>query len=215
MAQLIVAYIAYTIHLKCYLYFMKLALVAYLSCSCLLLKAQSVEQYSKKYHSFQRNGMYILTGFAGVNMIASSFSLSTSNNVNKSFHQMNIGWNGINILLGVVGLRKAYQAKPFTDKLEALKKGKKMETLFLVNTTLDIAYIVGGALVKETRYRNTEQWNQLTGWGNAIMYNGVFLFAFDGVMYALHKQHNQKLWAHLQAVEVGYSPNGFRCIVKF
>lgn len=177
--------------------------------------AQSLTEYQTNNEHLQKFGMAALTGFALANITTSAIGLSSTNEANKAFHQMNIGWNGVNLILGASGLWQANRVKPFTNDVQALKAGEKMETIFLVNAALDIAYISGGALIKETRNRNTEQWNQQTGWGNAVMYNGAFLLVFDGVMYALHKNNNEKLWRKLQGIQLGYSPNGVQCIVKF
>ncbi|MCU0441523.1 MAG: hypothetical protein MUE96_03920 [Bacteroidia bacterium] len=177
--------------------------------------AQPLLNFDKQYNQLQKVGMATLSSFAIANITVSAIGLSSENASNKAFHQMNIGWNSVNIILGASGLRQAYRTKPFTNDVQALKAGEKMETIFLVNAALDMAYIAGGAWIKETRYRNSAQWNQLTGWGNAVMYNGVFLLVFDGMMYALHRNNNEKLWQKLQTTQIGFSPNGFQCIVQF
>lgn len=202
-------------HPKLYFSIMKYIVLAFVIISWLPLNAQTIEEFTRQFKHTQQSGMYVLSGFATTNIAVSAIGVSSENATNKAFHQMNIGWNGVNLVLGATGLIQLNRVKPFNNDVKALHAGERVETIFLVNAVLDIAYITGGAWLKETRYRNTSQWDNLTGWGNAVMYNGVFLLVFDGIMYSLHRYNNEKLWHKLQKVQLGYSPNGFKCIVKF
>jgi len=182
---------------------------------CVGAKSQINADYLADSYRINKNGMFVLSGFSIANITSSLIGLQNNNATNTAFHQMNIGWNGVNLILGASGLWQAYHPKNYSNATESMRFGLKTEQLFLVNAVLDIGYIAGGALVKETRYRNPSNWNQATGWGNAIMYNGSFLLAFDGVMYVLHHHHNKKIWNAMQQIQLGYLPNGFNLSVKF
>jgi hypothetical protein len=194
---------------------MKYFIVIFISIFVSNIFCQTTADITQQCRRTQLNGMYALSGFAVSNIAVSTFSLGGSNNANQSFHQMNIGWNGVNLILGASGIWQQCKNKPATNLQEAIKQSIKTEKIFLTNAALDVAYIIGGFYVRETRYRQPEQWNQRTGWGNAIIYNGSFLLLFDGVMYAINRKYTNKLLSATRGIQIGFSNNSIHTVVKF
>ena len=117
-----------------------------------------------------RNGMWALEGWALGNIsVGLTGSLQSTDPLQSSFHQMNAGWNVINAGLATGGL---LSKKPMSAP--TLKK------IFLINAGLDLGYVLGGALLRQQGIKENDV--QKIGWGNSIMLQGSFLFAFDGVM---------------------------------
>ena len=87
----------------------------------------------------------------------------------QAYHQMNIGWNTVNLALATSGLLRKTQPKP-----------KSLARIFWINCALDVAYIAGGFLLRQKGIaQDNPQWR---GWGSSIALQGSFLLVFDGVM---------------------------------
>jgi hypothetical protein len=58
---------------------------------------------------------------------------------------------------------------------------------------LDIAYISVGFLLRNMALNNQTKAYQLNGFGNGLILQGSFLFAFDLTAYAVHHHHGKKV----------------------
>ncbi len=164
--------------------------------------AQTAQQFDQERIALTKNGLYVLGGWAVSNLVYSGSQLARTSGETKAFHQMNMGWGAINLLLAGVGslTRQNRTRTPY----ETLQQQEKFEKIFLVNTALDVAYVAVGAYLKEKGKNQNNVRNQ--GFGKSVMVQGAFLFAFDGIMYLVHRQHfrkNEKLWKTLGAADEG------------
>ena len=98
--------------------------------------------------------------------------------------QMNMGWSAINT--AIFGLGYWQQSKlAKKEGLNWYQEQRKMKNLFLINSALDIAYIGAGYLINRSTKGDVAQ-NR--GFGQAIMFQGSFLLAFDSFMWLKHRR---------------------------
>jgi len=115
-------------------------------------------------------GMGTLNGWALANITTGTLmSIQAEDPQPVAFHQMNAGWNTVNLALATTGLILDRPVEP-----------KKLARLFWINTALDVGYMAGGLAMRQRGLRLDQP--ELVGWGDAILLQGGFLFVFDGVM---------------------------------
>ena len=149
--------------------------------------------------------MLILGGWALGNMAFSGIKVGNTEGVEKGFHQMNIGCNAFNLSIAALGYWGATKENPATfDGFNTMNEHYKLQKIFLLNTGLDVAYVVGGAYLIE-RSKTAEKSEQMKGFGQAVILNGEFLFIFDLGNYLIHNAQNDKLKMLLKGNEVGLS----------
>lgn len=167
-------------------------------CSTVALIAQKNNQLAA-YNTLE-NGMIVLGTAALTNIGVSSYQLISTDS-HKDFHTMNIAWNGVNLVLAGLGLRgnKKMQLKKIAG--EDLKTYvRKQRNIVWINAGVDIGYV---ALGLWRRDKNVDQ-------GNAIMYNGILLFAFDAIFgLALNSKYKKPF---SQKFTFNFVPNGISAI---
>lgn len=143
------------------------------------------------------NGMIFLGTAAITNIGVSSYQLISTDN-NKDFHTMNIGWNSVNLILAGLGLRSNNKLKNSNMPAEDLKDYiRKQRNIVWINAGVDIGYVALGIWRRD---KNVDQ-------GNAIIYNGILLFAFDTIFgLALHNKFKKPF---SQKFTFDFVPNGF------
>jgi hypothetical protein len=152
----------------------------------------SLKMFNDRRNQLKTTGMEVLGGWALANMTTGTIGYYNSSGSARSFHQMNIIWNVANLgiaALGYIGTQK--DKEKMLNATESLKAQRQVETLFLVNGALDLAYIGGGIYLK-TRGDNKDS-NRLRGYGSSIILQGAFLLLFDGVNYTAHKHNGGRL----------------------
>lgn len=142
-------------------------------------------------------GMKILGAWGAANIVGGvTGALVATDKEWQSFHTMNALWGAVNLGIagmGYLGARKeAKESMACGTMLNRYESGKRM---FLLNAGLDVVYITSGAALVgyADDMNNPAEWR---GFGKSIMMQGVFLFIFDGTMFALH-QHQNKNWYKL------------------
>lgn len=134
-----------------------------------------------------------LGSWATANFIGSGIGWATAPNEEmKSFHQMNVMWNTVNIALAIPGYIKAKRENPEMNFFETLSAQQKTEKIFLINSGLDIAYISSGLLLRGAAKTNLEKQDQFNGFGNSLILQGGFLLVFDMTAYFIHNRHRKK-----------------------
>ncbi len=169
--------------------------------------AQNIDNqaFNLKRIETNKKAMLILGGWALGNMAFSGFRVGNTEGVEKGFHQMNIGWNAFNLSIAALGYWGATKENPATfDSFNTMNEHYKLQKIFLLNTGLDVAYVVGGAYLIE-RSKTAEKSEQMKGFGQAVILNGAFLFIFDLGNYLIHNAQNDKLKMLLKGNEVGLS----------
>ena len=178
------------------------------------LMAQEIpvlQDFNQTRLDYNRSGMLILGSWAAGNMIWGGIGASQTTGQTKAFHQMNLYWNSVNLLIAGLGYWQATKETPGSDFWETIKAQQSIENILLVNAALDVAYMAGGLYLKERGLRNEN--DRLVGFGKSIILQGAFLMVFDGIMYGFHHAHANQLPELVQNISLG--PTGVYLKMNF
>jgi hypothetical protein len=64
-----------------------------------------------------------------------------------------------------------------------------MQNIFIFNAGLDVGYMAIGLYLMERSKNASKNQDLLKGYGSSLILQGGFLFAFDLVMYFVHKSN--------------------------
>jgi hypothetical protein len=168
-----------------------------------------LQDFNQTRIDYNQKGMVILGSWAVGNMVWGGIGASQTTGETKAFHQMNLYWNSVNLIIAGFGYYQATKETPGTDFWATMEAQQKMEKILLFNAGLDLAYIAGGFYLKERGLRNEK--DQLIGFGKSVILQGGFLLAFDAVMYGFHQTHSKELQEIMQNVSLG--PTGFSMVI--
>jgi hypothetical protein len=172
--------------------------------------------FEQQRDSYTKKSLLVLGGWSAANIIGSAFATKTTNEEMRYFHQMNVQWNGINLLiaaLGYWGANKKNTGKP-TTLAGVLNRQSGVEKTYLLNLGLDVAYVTGGLYLTEKSKTNSNP-ARFKGYGNAIMVQGGFLLLYDIVNYAIHRKHGKQLDKVLEKVELTRAPGAVALTYNF
>jgi hypothetical protein len=164
--------------------------------TCLPTMAQDMtvfDTYNRERNAITRTNMLVLGGWGLGNMAGGVAGMLTTpwGSEANYFHQMNAYWNVVNVAIAVPGFLGARKRMGRSyDIPTTFKEQRKLETSYLINMGLDVAYIGTGLWMQE--FGNGRPQNQralLKGMGNSIMMQGGFLLLFDVVSFAIHRTH--------------------------
>ncbi|PHI21120.1 hypothetical protein CEQ90_03600 [Lewinellaceae bacterium SD302] len=146
----------------------------------------------------QRTAMLVLGGWAVSNIAGGAYLSNQRSGSNKYFHRMNAYWNIVNLGIAGLGYLSVAREQPEAyDLFQSAGKHYGFQNILLFNAGLDVGYIMGGLYLTERARRFTpddpEKSDQLKGFGQAIMLQGGFLFAFDLVNYFIGSGRNEGL----------------------
>jgi hypothetical protein len=171
--------------------------------------AQDLDAFNAKRLDLNKKGMAVLGSWAIANIAMSPILATSASGSEKYFHQMNGYWNGVNLIIAGLGYYGAVKSNPNDLSMsQTLKEQQKIEKSLLFNTGLDLAYIAGGFYLKERAKNSTENTDRLKGFGQSLMLQGGFLFAFDIVFYLVQKNHGSKLFSMIDNLAI--QPTGFK-----
>jgi hypothetical protein len=159
--------------------------------------------FEKQRVKYTKKSMLVLGGWSAANMIGSAFATKTHNQEMRYFHQMNVQWNGINLLIASLGYWGASKknAGNTTTLASVLQHQNEVEKTYLLNLGLDVAYVTGGLYLTEKSKTNSNP-ARFKGYGNAIMVQGGFLLLYDIVNYAIHRKHGKQLDKVLEKIQL-------------
>jgi hypothetical protein len=196
-------------------HFIKFTIVSCFFMICMSISA-SAEQYDSLLQSFnmeriaiQKTGMQTLGFWALSNIAIGSIASLSTTGEKQAFWQMNAGWNIVNA--GIAGIGYFSQTIPATLSA-TIQEQHSIETILAVNAGLDLAYIIGGFYLKE-RAKSSANPERLQGFGNAIILQGAFLFAFDAILYGVNVHHGKELMSIVQSIRI--SPQGIGLNITF
>jgi len=160
-----------------------------------------LEDFNRNRLQKQKTGMLILGGWA-VGNIASGIILSGQREgSDKYFHAMNAGWNAVNLIIAGFGYYGAFKGDPASfDLYQTVQEQHKFQKILLFNAGLDIGYMAGGLYLIERSKNTSKNPERLKGFGQSIILQGGFLFAFDLVNFFVHSGHNEELKQWLSSV---------------
>ncbi len=157
-------------------------------------------------HLDQR-GLAVLGSWAVSNLLVSGIANGQTDGSAHYFHQMNVGWGAVNLVLAGSGYLAARRAshQPAPDRAGNVRAQFRTENLYLFNAGLDVAYLATGLYLLEKGHNPTasgssERWR---GYGQSLLLQGGFLLLFDGVQFAAHHRHGQALYPLLSRVRLG------------
>lgn len=134
-----------------------------------------------------------LGGYALANIAVGAVAAGQTSGEAKYFHRMNVYWNLVNLGIAGAGLVSSRKKNTGSETLaDAVRQHENMKKILLLNTGLDVAYVVGGAYLRERGANHPDKADQLRGYGKSIMLQGGFLFAFDLVNYFIFKNRGDK-----------------------
>jgi hypothetical protein len=154
-------------------------------------EAQDIHQINQEKNRLQREGMYLLTSWAAVNIAGGTAGYFLAKDREwKYFHEMNVFWNTVNMGLGIAGILSERKSRQDLSLTESIRAQKKIERIFLINSGLDLLYIGGGIAMKS--FQNANNRDKMTGYGNSLIMQGSFLLVFDAMEYFLHRSNGQR-----------------------
>jgi len=150
-----------------------------------------LEQINDDRIQLNSTGMLVLGGWALSNIAVGSIGMTKADGRTKYFHQMNAAWNVVN--LGIAGFGY-YGLKNQSTELslsETISEFHNFENILLFNAGLDVGYMAIGAYLWERGLRKEN--NRLVGYGQSMILQGGFLFAFDLTLFVLSKNQSSAL----------------------
>jgi hypothetical protein len=176
--------------------------------NAIFIYAQSLDlqAFNTKRIKDSKTDMLILGSWALGNMAVSGILLGNTEGVSKGYHQMNIGWNAVNLTIAGLGYLAAIKSNPASfDLFGSIDEHYKIQKIFLFNAGLDVGYMAAGAYVIERSKSTLKNPEQIKGFGQAIIVNGAFLFVFDLANYFIQSGQNDKIKLLLTGNGMGLS----------
>jgi hypothetical protein len=172
-------------------------------------------EIDRKHHDINKKGMTVLGSWAVGNIVLNSSLLiaGTNDKRTEAFYQMNIGWNAVNLALAIPGFinaRKKLQDSNKPDNAaDIMEEAHNIEKILLLNTGLDVAYMAAGGCLMNIQTSDIDRKMQFEGFGAGLILQGGFLFAFDIIMYVMHRKNGRKINELMRNITVSTGRNGF------
>lgn len=166
-----------------------------LSLPALAQNSVSLELFNATRLEYNMHGMLILGSWALLNLLVGNFLGIRSRGRLQAFHQMNVYWNLVNLVIAGIGFWQASEVGVVLNFWEVLSAQQSIEKVLLFNTALDLAYLAIGFFLMERGYRlEKDRW---IGFGKSIILQGAFLFLFDGILVSFQLNVGAELleWA--------------------
>lgn len=158
--------------------------------------------------------MIILGSWAAANLFSSPVLAGRASGSKRYFHQMNGFWNIVNVGIAGAGYLALTKEDPSSFTLaQSILEQQKIEKLLLFNTGLDIAYVLGGLYMAERSKNIIKNADRLKGFGQSIMLQGGFLFAFDLLFYLTMNSHGKGVYTLLNSLQI--TPNSVGMLIRF
>ena len=153
-------------------------------------------------------GLQFLGGLAVANMGVSGYMYYNTKGVEKSFHEMNVMWNGVNTVIAVVSLLP--KDRNDLNLAKTLSWQSNTEATYIGAAALDLLYSTAGLYLTERAKNDFAQHDRFKGWGNSLIYNGGVLFLFDTGMYIAHKRNGKKLNKMMDKINISTGGAGIK-----
>ena len=162
------------------------------------LSAQSYspENYHKDGWRTNKTAMTVLGGWATGNIITSGILLGHHHGSERAFHQMNVGWNLVNLSIAGAGYWHSSRQlrRPSGSPGDILYQQQKIRQSLLFNAGLDLAYLTAGAWMMDKGLNSNSPDARLEGFGKSLLLQGGFLFIFDLSFFLIHQRSDKKLF---------------------
>ncbi len=171
---------------------LKILLIPVLFIATFLLSfgQNDLQNYYTESLKINNTGMYVLGAWAITNMSSGAYGWSKNTGERMYFHQMNFFWNTINLSIAGITLYNNNQIDfSILNQNDIINKHIKTESIFLINSALDVGYIGAGLFLKHLSKKSSKRIDLLKGYGNSVILQGSFLLVFDLIMYSILKGH--------------------------
>ncbi len=149
-----------------------------------------VADYQRDYNKINEHLMLTLGSYAVGNFTVGGVGyFAAQDEYTKRFHEMNVMWNTVNFGLALPGYFKAKKNAGDWDAAEMERQQRKTQSIFLINSAVDIGYIATGIYLRGEAENRPDESDMFRGYGDSMVLQGTFLFAFDLVACAIHKRH--------------------------
>lgn len=153
----------------------------------------TLESFNLNRIAINKLGMYILGGWAVLNLGAGTVGAALSEGRTRYFFIMNASWNVVNLGIAAFSLYSNLTADIAGFTLaQSWAEYSSTREILLLNAGLDVAYMMSGLFLRELSRRGNraDLWK---GFGDALLIQGGFLFVFDVVLYLVHGQNGVAL----------------------
>jgi hypothetical protein len=141
-------------------------------------------------------GMAVLGTWALLNLLVSGYLVNRSGTRTEPvyFHQMNLGWNLVNVALAVWGMLQAHPNQVAGLTLpDSLTAHFNFEKILLFNAGLDVAYVCVGSWLRARAATTPQLPERLLGFGRSLWLQGGFLLLCDVGFYLVYHQQAARL----------------------
>jgi hypothetical protein len=163
--------------------------------------SESLTSYNQQRIDLNTKGMYALSGWAISNIAISSIGYFKSSGSTKYLHQMNVGWNLVNLAIAGGALYQYGQADPTSFSIaQSLNEAQSIERILLLNIGLNVGYMAAGGFLWERGLRKSKE--RFIGYGQSLIIQGGFLLLFDSTLYFLNQTNNEKMEQIIETVSI-------------
>ena len=159
--------------------------------------APVLEEANTRRITLNQQGMTVLMGWAGANIASGAIGWGVTKDPRwRSLHQMNLGWGAINMGIALFGYFSA-GAEPVSGLgiAQTLQESATIQKILWFNTALDVGYMAAGWALWERGLRTDSE--RFVGFGQSVIVQGAFLFAFDLGLSLLHGARHDDLLLNL------------------
>ena len=165
------------------------------------------DSLNKRRLTINQNHLYVLGSWAAANIIQGTISASNTSGSTHYLHQMNAYWNTVNLAIAGLGIwALKLQQKQNATPEQLIRDQKNVEKLLLLNTGLDVSYIITGLYMKERGLRLVN--DKQMGYGNSLVIQGSFLLVLDLVQYFTHQKNGKAIEDQTRKLQWGVGPQG-------
>ncbi len=171
---------------------------------------QGYQVFYEKSLNNNTHAMMFLGGWAVANIVTGSIGWNNQQGHTMRYHQMNVMWNVVNLSIAGVALYSNFtQDIAILSDEEMLNKHIRLENILLINAGLDVLYMGSGYWLTQRAKNGTKRADMYKGYGQSMMLQGAFLFAFDLVFFAIKHKHRTNFLDNVQPAAEGL---GFRLV---
>lgn len=186
-------------------------------CSSLLFaQSEALLDFNQTRLQKQKRAMTVLGTWAVANIAVGAALQGNREGSDKYFHQMNIGWNAVNLGIAALGYWGVARTDPAAlDLSQSISEAHRFQKILLFNAGLDVGYMLGGAYLIERAKNTAPDKNpaRLDGFGRSIVLQGAFLFVFDLATFWYLAADNKEIPELLSQISV--QPNGIGLKIRF
>jgi hypothetical protein len=166
-------------------------------------------EFDKLRIQHQKHGMIVLGSWAGLNMGSGLILRNNTLGATKYFHEMNVLWNSVNLVIALNGFAQTQKEQPATSPFKILDKQLRLEKNLLFNAGIDVAYSMAGLwmLERANQMQTQEKRDRLRGYGRSLIMQGAFLFAYDLGFFLVENNSSRGLRESMNLIYL--SPGGF------